>query len=201
MSKLAKFAIVVSAQLVVILVIILIKVAVLTGGTTVMLRVEPVDPRDLLRGDYMVLRYENVSTVYYYDYYVDDSFFGNSENNRTEFSVGDTVYVALRAVNSYDGNEPTWQSRSGGVSRQLPTNPGRDVYIKGRVTSVSEDRDSYSAQTLGVLYNIEEFFIPEGVGVNTGWNAGRDFVTAEVVVGDSGDAVLKQLYVNGQKWP
>jgi uncharacterized membrane-anchored protein len=175
MNKLLKFSIVVGAQAVLILVIILFKVAILSGGTTVQLRVQPVDPRDLLRGDYMVLSYEGVSQL-------DKSYF-----NYQNIKVGDVVYVPLRSYGDY------WRAQYG-ISKKLPTDPGRYVYIKGSVEGVSN-------YEMDLVYNIEEYFIPEGVGQVTSWNAIQNVVTVDVVVAENGNAVLKQLLVDGQNWP
>ena len=181
MNKLIKFCTVVGTQVIIILIIILFKVAVLSGGTPVMLKVQPVDPRDLLRGDYMVLRYERVSQI-------DKSYF--AYNN---VKVGDTVYVPLA---NYRGEKYSYAQY--GISKVLPTGKGsyyrETVFIKGRVSA--DMGNSYN-----VLYNIEEYFIPEGVGQNPGWSATRNDVGVEVLVGDNGDAVLKQLYVDGEVWP
>ena len=51
-------ALAIGFQFVVIFSIVIFKVAVLAGGTNVMLKIAPVDPRDWLRGDYAVFRYD-----------------------------------------------------------------------------------------------------------------------------------------------
>ncbi|PJC47845.1 MAG: hypothetical protein CO034_01100, partial [Parcubacteria group bacterium CG_4_9_14_0_2_um_filter_35_11] len=58
LTKQTKFIIAIAIQLVIIFSIIIFKMAVLTGGAEVLLRIEPVDPRDPLRGDYLTFQYK-----------------------------------------------------------------------------------------------------------------------------------------------
>ena len=51
-TKQTKFIIAIGIQLVILFAIIIFKSSVLIGGTEVLLKIEPVDPRDILRGDY-----------------------------------------------------------------------------------------------------------------------------------------------------
>lgn len=84
------------------------------GARTILLRVQPVDPRDLLRGDYVILSYE----------------ISRSTSNTQAGGIGGesanrTVYVSLTP-------EPDGRHyRSAGVS---PTRPATGLYIRGTVT-------------------------------------------------------------------
>src|SRR3989339_387941 len=59
LGKKTKFILAVSIQILVILIIIIFKYSVLTGGSAVFLEIMPVDPRDPLRGDYVTFKYKN----------------------------------------------------------------------------------------------------------------------------------------------
>ncbi|OWK27325.1 MAG: hypothetical protein US76_03740 [Parcubacteria group bacterium GW2011_GWA2_38_13b] len=63
LTKQTKFIIAIGIQLIILFAIIIFKSSVLIGGTEVLLKIEPVDPRDILRGDYVELRYSNLSTI------------------------------------------------------------------------------------------------------------------------------------------
>lgn len=103
-------------------------------GREVVLETTPVDPRDVFRGDYVILRYE-ISTV-----------------SACCFDVGDTVYVTLERQGD------VWTA--GDVRA---TSPAADAgpYIRGRVTSADRAQGRPSLQ---VEYGIESYFVPEGTG-------------------------------------
>lgn len=91
----------------------------LRAGTEVTLQTVPVDPRDLLRGDYVTLAYE-ISTP----------------NSTARFEVGDRVWVHL--VESGD----RWVAQ--GVARERPDR--WDAAIRGTVADRSPLRVSYGIE-------------------------------------------------------
>lgn len=107
----------------------------LMTGTVILLETAPVDPRDLFRGDYVVLNYQ-ISRV------------PASLRSVDLASVypGRTVYVGLERRGQF------WEAASLDVSRP----PG--LFMKGRVTS------SGSGEIISVEYGIESYFVPEGMG-------------------------------------
>lgn len=172
-------------QLVAIFSIILFKLLILGSGTEVILHVSPVDPRDYLRGDYVAFRYD-ISSIsgYQFDYF--------------PILNGDVVYVPLVKSGQY------W-SFSGMPESVTKNKPKKGkVYIKGTVVSgenIGENNyiKSWDRPAIGIAYGIEQYFIPVGSGTNFSfWN--HD-VSAAVQVGDSGEAVLKKIYVDGKEWP
>ena len=136
LNKQTKFFLAMVLQTAVIFVIIIFKLSILTGGTEIMLRIAPVDPRDLLRGDYVTFRYD-ISSI------------GSHYAKRQEIKNGDVVYIVLGKSGKYWGLQR--------VEKDKPT--GNDLFIKGIV------RQSTSLQ-FNVVYGIEEYFIPEGKGQN-----------------------------------
>lgn len=97
-------------------------------GTEVRLQTIPVDPRDLFRGDYVVLRYE-ISSV------------GPS----TIFKRGDTVYVPLRKVG------PRWMDDYAHKEK-----PEARPFIRGRATQGStEDYNRFEVEYGIETYFIE----------------------------------------------
>lgn len=103
-------------------------------GREVVLETTPVDPRDVFRGDYVVLRYE-ISTV-----------------SACCFDVGDTVYVSL------EPRGDVWQATDVG---DTPPAANAEPYIRGRVTRADRARGRSSIE---VEYGIESYFVPEGTG-------------------------------------
>lgn len=184
LTKQVKFIIAVGIQVLIILIMIIFKLAILTGGTEVILKIEPVDPRDPLRGDYVTFQYD-ISNI------GSHLLLGASVQN------GQTVYVVLK---DQVGRE-YWIASE--VSKSKPSD--NSVFIKGVVrrggmrTGERLDTKRSRGSTLNIVYGIEEYFIPEG--------AGRDFnffnkqALAKVMLDENGNAVLKQLFVDGQPWP
>ncbi|RME61042.1 hypothetical protein D6779_00875 [Candidatus Parcubacteria bacterium] len=183
-TKQTKFILAVALQVLIIFAIVAFKVAVLAGGTEVILKIEPVDPRDILRGDYVAFRY-NISNL-------DPYLFGNEQ-----VRDGDTVYVILRRSGKY------WTAQ-----RAQKTKPTADdqVFIKGKVVSggLKSRSDPFSdgyfrGSSIHVVYGIEEYYIPEGSGSE--FNFGGSGAFAKISVDRNGNAALKQIYVNGKPWP
>lgn len=190
LSKKARFIIAVSGQVALLVLLVLYKLATYSSGTEVLLKLQPVDPRDLLRGDYVTIQYD-ITRVNSYA----------SERIQT----GDTVYVPL--VKGYEGGNKFWTSY-GGVTKQLPTTERNgQVYIQGIVQSGgvvpgSVRRDEFMAPSdsqLVIRYGIEDYFIPEATGRQAELNTGTAY--ARVAVDDDGKAIIKQLYLNDKPWP
>ncbi len=113
-------------------------------GREVQLRLEPVDPTDLLAGEYLTLRYDisslNASAL-------------PSDGN---LSYGDTVYVAL-------SDDPI--AVPTGVTHEPPAG---GLFIRGE----AQGDDWRGGEE--VVYGIERYYIPEGTGdvrLNSSWTA------------------------------
>ena len=162
----------------------------LSRGTAVYLSIAPVDPRDPLRGDFVTIGYDISS--------LDMSLLaGSGEGPGREPSMprpGDVLFVPLSRAGK------TWIAGPG-VSGSLPDierdtrgyYDSNTVFIRGAVQSTS-------ARTIRMVYGIEEYFIAEGTGAT--WpTAGTPDATGRVIVGDDGQAVLQQVYLDGMPWP
>lgn len=187
MTKEIKLVLAVAVQLVIIFAIIIFKMSILTGGTEIMLRIEPVDPRDMLRGDYATFRYSNLSVVPGYT------------PGANVVGSGDSIFVVL---------DKTSQGyyRVLRLQKEMPTKDS--IFIKGVVESggggeigdvgpLSNSRNKYGE--VRITYGIEQYFIPEGKGVGFSFN-GKE-AAAAVMIDDSGNATLKQIYIDKKPWP
>lgn len=158
------FLIVVALQALSLLGFVGTREAVLRTGQEVVLATVRVDPRDLLGGDYVVLRYE-ISTL-----------------SECCFDVGETVYVSLRQ----DGD--VWRAAD---AADTPPTSDELPYIRGRVVGSSTGRDRPRGPTIDVEYGIESYFVPEGTGRAIERGAGTPLVVA--VVDGWGNAQIKTL--------
>src|ERR1043165_5382399 len=93
------------------------RAAILRNGHEVRLELTPVDPRDLFRGDYVVLGYR-ICTINVPPYVP------------TSFTRGEQVFVTLRP----DANN---MSRAVAISAERPAVTGDDIVISGVVISPS----------------------------------------------------------------
>ena len=103
------FGVIVAAQLALLLAFIGVEEYALNTGDTVVLQTVPVDPRSLLQGDFVVLRYK-ISTL---------------PPRLENLPTGRTVYVSVVEKGE------VWEARSYSTSR--PSND--EVFIKGTVDS------------------------------------------------------------------
>ncbi len=160
---------------------------ILRDGTEVRLAIVPVDPRDLFRGDYVVLTYDIGELRL-------DRLAGDKE-----FRRGEPVHVTLR---------PDRDGRAAAVAahRTRPADPAA-VVIQGRVSYVStsprraDGREACGSgagcPVVGVEYGIEAYFVPEGEGraIETTEKSRLEIVAA---VARSGDAAIKRLLLDGK---
>lgn len=149
------------------------RAAILRDGREVMLKVEPVDPRDLLRGDYVVLGY-NISSL--------------SVDLFAEPPPGDeeTVFVRLKA-----GEDGIWEpvaARYGAAPEPAPAED--EIDIVGSAGPVWAEYMKW----VNVRYGIERFYVPEGEGraIEAGMRE-RDF-RMKVAVASDGAAQIKSFH-------
>ena len=186
LTKETRFIIAIAIQLAVIFGMIAYKASTLRAGAVVNLRIEPVDPRDMLRGDYITFRY-GISSL------------GRAMLRDGPVRNGETVYVTLRKSGKL------WIADA-----VLKTKPeGEDApFIRGRVAGgglesgapLSAWREA-GGPPIRVVYGIEQYFIPEGKGAGLNLRGATNQTFARVVVDRNGKAVLKQIYIDGTPWP
>jgi uncharacterized membrane-anchored protein len=127
--------------------IILARAATLRDGREVLLKVEPVDPRDLLRGDYVRLGYE-ISQI-------PVEIVANLPSGGT-VEAG-TIHVRIRK--QPDG---FWRAVAARLNDRLDGEAGADeVDLSGQVSAAW---NAAPGSSLSVEYGIERFYLPEGAG-------------------------------------
>lgn len=145
----------------------------LETGTLVLLETERVDPRDLLRGDYLILNYR-VSRL-------DPQLLGVEA--RGSLPTGQTVYVAL----AQDGE---FHRAVRATLRPIAPKPG-EVILKGRLRHETPDL-SPGGRSLIIEYGLERFFVAEGTGNPVGK------LTVEASVDKGGKGRIRQVYLDGR---
>jgi uncharacterized membrane-anchored protein len=150
---------------------------VLRHGTSIMLETEPVDPRDLLRGEYVRLGY-GISSV------AADKVAG--EKPETAGLVDIYVVVKEGTAGRWDFSSASWQKRTDIAAGE--------VQIHGRTLSYP------NAVTTGVYrvqYGIERFYLPEGWGRAIEDVQKERKIDAVIAVAQSGEAQIRSLRDNG----
>ncbi|HKU06246.1 MAG TPA: GDYXXLXY domain-containing protein [Bradyrhizobium sp.] len=155
------------------------RASILRNGTEVMLLTRPIDPRDLLRGDYVVLGYD-----------ISQLPAGPLQNQ----PVGSrTVFVKLA---------PNSEGLYGAVSVHAEAVPvtSPEVLIRGRVAygaSCGPDSRAF-CDKLQIRYNLEQYFVPEGEGKKLEEARNQRKLTVVAAVLPSGRAAIKRLLLDGQ---
>ncbi|RJP60612.1 MAG: hypothetical protein C4541_03650 [Candidatus Auribacter fodinae] len=138
-------------------------------GTEVILETRIIDPRDLFRGDYVILSYD-ISR-----FNMSDTFLDNDS-----IAPGGSVYVSLRI----DGNGHAHPQNV------YPEKPSVDVFfIKGKVHAVNNG-------FINIVYGIESYFVPEGKGREIEQKLREENINVRVTIDRFGNAVLTGLEDN-----
>jgi len=139
-------------------------------GKTVLLETVPVDPRDFLRGDYVVLSYK-ISTIDLTQIQSEESYFRR----------GRRVYVKLQPRGQF------WNVVA--IKTKMPASD-KGIYLKGKVEFCYDKK-------LGLNYGIESYFVPEGEGkvMEKVMQGDKSQVKVEVLVDTAGNAMIKKVIV------
>lgn len=178
-----KFVIVVAAQILFLIVIALSRFWIIHTGEIVLLKTAPVDPRDLMMGDYVNLSYE-ISTLPDNIVHREQTGRKLQSDDRQQIKQNKAVYVVLKPQGKYHVAR--------GAYLQKPALKPGEVLIKGRCL--------YDwGQGVMVFYGIERFYVPEGKGLEIEQLPNQ--LDVQVKVSSGGDAVIHRVFVNGKELP
>ena len=154
------------------------RAGVLRYGHEVLLKTAPVDPRDLLRGDYVVLTYD-ISRI-------DSSLISGEWPTSNPLPP-----LAVRLKAESEGYWSVVEASFGSLSRTDGT-----VILAASVDSPVQWQSLPS--DLRVSYGIERYYVPEGEGkpIEDGRNEGR--VSVAVRISDTGQAQIRALMLDGE---
>ena len=169
-----------------ILAMVVERASILRTGTEVRLATTPVDPRDLFRGDYVVLAYE-ISQIQ-----------PGKLDDKGLFKRGDEVYVLLKTG-------PDGRAHPSAVSRVPLAPPPGQVMLKGTVSNGSTCRPvagqsrpcSDDERSIRVSYGLESYFVPQGQGLAIE-RTERSRVEVVAAVAPSGKSAIKRLLIDGK---
>lgn len=146
------------------------------GGETVILKTRPVDPRDLLRGDYVILRYDIAG--------IKDIPGGSSIDLKEE----QTVYVTLGVDENNIADAMQVSLKKPGLGK---------TFIKGTIGGTNKSL-GWWRQTSDIDFGIEKYFVPEGKGRTLERARNADNLTVEVSLSKKGRALIKDIFIEGE---
>jgi uncharacterized membrane-anchored protein len=153
------------------------KAYTLSSGRVINLEVEPVDPTDIFRGDYVVLNYKisriNLDTV----------------EGPDEFARFEPVYVVLRN----DGKN--WIPAA--LAKEMVSAGPEQIVMRGTVQEVVRSGTPDTPNEVRVLYGIESYFVPQGAGKPIETERNERNVTIDIAVDSSGRSAVKALRISG----
>jgi uncharacterized membrane-anchored protein len=157
------------------------RAAILRHGREIVLKVEPIDPRDLLRGDYVYLGYE-ISRI-------PVKLIANIPDGK--FSTDDGSLV----VRVKKGDDGFWHPAAAWLN-EATTPPGADeADIAGHVAAGWDLREG---ATIAPDYGIERFYLPEGQGLDIQKDMRVRPFGIRLAVADDGQAQIKALMDGGR---
>lgn len=169
------------------------RISLLRSSDVVTLKTEPVDPRDLFRGDYVTLGYA-ISRLSL------DGLAGDKD-----LAEGDTVYVEIAPASD------TW--RPVGAWRSYPKAAEGNKVIRGVVTGMlhgaprvrpvpgsndMEEEPCKSCTLATVSYGIESYFVPEGKGRELERERNDGSLSVDVALAGDGEAAIKGVRLDGE---
>jgi uncharacterized membrane-anchored protein len=161
----------VAAQLVILVGMIALRAVPLMTGQTVLVRVVPVDPRDLFRGDYVTLSYD-------FSRVPREGIEGLSEKERGSWSKseGRTVYVPL---------VPDTNGVHLRAEKVTVVKPAAGPFLKGHMKRHGS-----------LEFGIEAYYVQEGAGLRYEQAIRDRQLTAELAVTSGGQAALRGLRID-----
>lgn len=168
--------------------IVIDRQTLLTKGREIIIKTVPVDPRDLFRGDYVILGYNlnPVDSAKLKDPASAESIAKGSQAFLTIAEEAGHVWTAVRLTASY----PETVAANEAVLKGL---------VEHRWTSPAAQTGGPAGTTLSLRYGIESYFVPEGTGRLLEQMVRDEAVETIVAVGADGTAAIKGLIVKGER--
>jgi uncharacterized membrane-anchored protein len=170
------FPVIVAAQIAVLGFMIANQELLLARGTRVLLKCQPIDPRSLFSGDYVILNYE-ISVI-------GEDIISKSGIKDKDKLEKKEIFVALKS--KPDGKYYGAAEISESIDELKKRYP---IIIRGRV--------EYASNTLQVKYGVESYFVPQKEGKII--EESLKDVSVEVSVSKSGESAISKLFIAGKE--
>jgi uncharacterized membrane-anchored protein len=144
----------------------------LAHGKIILLETRRVDPRDLLRGDYLILNYK-ISDV------PTNLFLPPVQK---DLPYGTKIFVALAP-----GTNQFYEVARASTNEFAPA--ANEILLRGK-----SDERWWSTNSIHVAYGIENYYVAENTGNPTGK------LTVQAIVPTSGHPKIKEVFVDGKPY-
>lgn len=179
LPKAVLFGVAILLQCAILVLMVADRVRILREGREVTLQTRPVDPRDLLRGDYVVLGYD-ISQL------PAGALAGQPTAERNP-----VMFVKLAP----DANG-LYQAVS--VHAEPVTVTAPEVLIRGRIAYSCGSPSRTFCDKLQIRYGLESYFVPEGEGKKLEQARNQQKLRVVAAVLPSGRAAIKRLLLDGE---
>ena len=174
--KQISFAVLVLAQLGVLAWMVFDRNQLVSRGEKILLECEPIDPRSLLSGDYVILNYRI-------------SRFGPGEveqllRGEKSFRKSRPVWVVLEKAEDSDFHEATAITGDPGLLEDGET------FLRGKVAS-------FNGSHLRIRYGLEQYFVPQNQGKAIEREMNK--ASVEVAVNPGGDGAVTRIFIEGEE--
>ena len=170
------FIVVVSCQFLVLGGMIAKQVHLLRTGDVVLLKCQPIDPRSLFSGDYVILSY----TISRFT----KEQFQQLNHDGEDFKQKNSIYVALQA-----GEESKFWNAAAVSHDRKKLKAEYPVVIKGSVRA--------RWQQYQIRYGVESYFVPQFEGRRIEREISN--ASVEVAISNSGESGIKRLFIGAQE--
>jgi len=170
------FPVIVALQIAVLGFMITKQEMLLARGTKILLTCQPIDPRSLFSGDYVILNYE-ISII-------NEEIIARSGVKNTGSLEKKEIYVALKP--KAEGKFYTAAAISENRDELKKLYP---LIIRGRV--------EYASNTLQIRYGVESYFVPQREGKII--EESLKNVSVEVSVSENGESAISKLFIDDKE--
>lgn len=177
--KAVLFGIAILVQCTLLVLMVADRVQILREGREVILQTQPVDPRDFLRGDYVVLRYD-ISQL-------------PAGALAAKPADGRNPVVFVKLAPNANG---LYEAVAVSVVPVPVTAP--EILIQGRVAYTCGASSPIFCDKLTIKYGLESYFVPEGEGRKLEQARNQQKLRVVAAVLPSGRAAIKRLLLEGE---
>ena len=177
--KAVLFGVAILLQCALLILMVADRMQILREGTEITLQTRPLDPRDLLRGDYVTLGYDITQLPA-------GALAGQSSAERNPIVF---VKLAPNANGLYEAVA---------VHAEPVPVTAPEILIRGRVSYSCGSPSPIFCDKLTIKYGLESYFVPEGEGRKLEQARNQQKLRVVAAVLPSGRAAIKRLLLDGQ---
>jgi len=177
--KAVLFGVATSVQCALLILMVADRMQILREGSEITLQTRPLDPRDLLRGDYVTLGYDITQLA------------AGPLAGQPSAERNPVVFVKLAP--DADGLYQAVSVHAAPVAVAAP-----EVLIRGRVSYSCGSNGRMFCDKLTIRYGLESYFVPEGEGKKLEQARNQQKLRVVAAVLPSGQAAIKRLLLDGE---